>query len=57
MVPASEARAWMDCEHPIAYEPPRLRRLGNVLDVTLGGSPGTGDSGSPTLQAPIGPPI
>ncbi len=29
-----------------AYEPPALTLLGDVRDLTLGGSPGTGDSGA-----------
>lgn len=28
------------------YRTPRLERLGDVRDLTLGGSPGAGDSGS-----------
>jgi len=28
------------------YEPPALTALGDVRDLTLGGSPGTGDSGN-----------
>ncbi|MCB1628644.1 MAG: lasso RiPP family leader peptide-containing protein [Xanthomonadales bacterium] len=32
------------------YETPELRSLGDVRDLTLGGSPGTGDSGNPSLQ-------
>jgi len=36
-------------ETPRPYEAPRLRRYGDVRDVTLGPSNGTGESGSPTL--------
>lgn len=32
------------------YEAPQLRELGDVRDLTLGGSPGTGDSGSAATQ-------
>ncbi len=31
------------------YDPPRLVRYGDVRDVTLGPSPGTGESGNPLL--------
>jgi hypothetical protein len=34
----------------LAYDPPRLTSLGDVRDLTLGGSPGTGDSGNPGTQ-------
>jgi len=30
-----------------AYACPRLEVLGDIRDLTLGGSPGTGDSGNP----------
>lgn len=33
-----------------AYEAPRLTPLGDLRQLTLGGSPGRGDSGSPTTQ-------
>jgi hypothetical protein len=33
-----------------AYETPVLIRLGDVRDLTLGGSPGSGDSGDPGAQ-------
>jgi hypothetical protein len=41
--------------HPVevgreVYEAPRLLALGDVRDLTLGGSPGTGDSGNASLQ-------
>lgn len=39
------------------YVSPRLRSLGDVRDLTLGGSPGSGDSGAPTQQNIPGPPI
>lgn len=34
----------------VAYVPPVLRTLGDVRDITLGGSPGSGDSGNPGTQ-------
>ncbi len=37
-----------------AYEPPRLDVLGDVRDLTLGGSFGNGDSGSPEAFKPLG---
>lgn len=40
-----------------AYAPPELLRLGDLRSVTLGGSPGSGDSGAPTAQNIPGPPI
>jgi len=33
-----------------AYQKPRLICYGDVRDVTLGGSPGGGDSGTPTTR-------
>jgi hypothetical protein len=33
-----------------AYVSPVLTSLGDVRDVTLGGSPGSGDSGAPATQ-------
>lgn len=33
-----------------AYEPPVLRPLGDVRELTLGGSPGSGDSGGSFTQ-------
>lgn len=33
-----------------AYEAPTLILLGDVRDLTLGGSPGSGDSGSPGAE-------
>lgn len=33
-----------------SYESPALTPLGDVRDLTLGGSPGTGDSGDPGTQ-------
>jgi hypothetical protein len=38
------------------YEPPRLTPLGDLRDLTLGGSVGRGDSGAVTRQARIGGP-
>lgn len=37
-----------------AYTPPRLQSLGDLRDLTLGGSPGLGDSGMPAQFAPLG---
>jgi len=34
----------------LIYASPTLKFLGDVRDVTLGGSPGTGDSGDPGTQ-------
>lgn len=36
----------------LPYITPRLELLGDVRDLTLGGSPGTGDSSQPFLQNP-----
>ncbi len=37
----------------LPYAPPRLEVLGDVRDLTLGGTPGLGDSGNPmNFQAP-----
>ncbi len=36
--------------HRAAYVAPELRVLGDIRDLTLGGSLGTGDSGSPRTQ-------
>ena len=30
------------------YSVPTIQRMGNLYEVTLGGSPGAGDSGNPT---------
>ncbi len=32
------------------YEKPCLKPLGDIRDVTMGGSPGTGDSGNASIQ-------
>jgi hypothetical protein len=37
-----------------AYARPRLEVLGDVRDLTLGGSPGIGDSGDPLNFEPPG---
>ncbi len=37
-----------------AWEPPKLTKLGDVRELTLGGSPGAGDSGNPTTFRPPG---
>lgn len=34
----------------IAYQKPELRCLGDLRELTLGGSLGTGDSGNPGIQ-------
>ena len=39
---------------PRQYNPPKLVDFGDVRDVTLGGSPGIGDSGPPV--PPLKPP-
>lgn len=36
-----------------AYTPPVLSRFGDVRSVTLGGSPGGGDSGNEFIQQPF----
>ena len=36
------------------YETPRIIDRGDVRDVTMGGSPGGGDSGQPLVQLPPG---
>lgn len=41
------------CRRP--YRPPRLEVLGDVRDLTFGGSPGIGDSGFPNTN-PLGTP-
>lgn len=41
----------------VPYASPRLRSLGDLRVLTLGGSPGSGDSGAPTAQNIPGPPI
>jgi hypothetical protein len=38
----------------LAYDPPRLSLLGDLRDLTLGGSIGRGDSGAPTEQSVLG---
>jgi len=37
-----------------AYTPPLLVCLGDVRDLTLGGSPGTGDTGAALVERPPG---
>lgn len=39
-------------EQPKPYEAPRIEPRGDVRGVTLGGSPGIGDSGTPGIQEP-----
>ena len=39
-----------------AYRPPRLVRLGDVRNLTLGGSLGTTEAGGTRAQKPTGPP-
>jgi hypothetical protein len=36
------------------YTPPRLQLLGDIRDLTMGGSPGVGDSGATSPQFPAG---
>jgi len=36
----------------LPYIKPKLIRFGDVRDLTLGGSPGVGESGNPTLFQP-----
>jgi hypothetical protein len=38
----------------LAYDPPRLSPLGDLRDLTLGGSVGRADSGAPTRQSRVG---
>jgi len=51
----------IDCEDAVplrreepraAYIPPKLTSLGDVRGLTLGGTPGTGDSINPSIQKP-----
>lgn len=44
-------------EARVSYVRPHLRNLGDLRVLTLGGSPGSGDSGAPTAQNIPGPPI
>jgi hypothetical protein len=37
----------------LAYQKPELIRLGDLRDLTLGGSDGSGDSGDPGTQQPF----
>lgn len=39
---------------PAPYGTPRLSALGDLRDLTLGGSVGRADSGAPTRQARVG---
>ena len=41
-----------DRKHRKRYHQPRLQVLGDLRAVTLGGSPGTGDSGGDTTHFP-----
>jgi len=36
------------------YQKPSLHACGDVRDVTMGGSPGVGDSGNGALEKPFG---
>lgn len=36
------------------YRRPRLQRLGDLRSLTLGGSPGMGDSANSAIERPIG---
>jgi len=35
------------------YKKPQLTALGDIRDVTMGGSPGTGDSGNAFVERPF----
>ena len=35
------------------YIKPKLKNLGDIRDVTMGGSPGVGDSGAVGVQKPL----
>ncbi|HSG31730.1 MAG TPA: hypothetical protein VLB82_09310 [Thermodesulfobacteriota bacterium] len=37
------------------YKKPELKNYGKLKDITLGGSPGGGDSGNPGVELPPGP--
>ncbi|MCB1609619.1 MAG: lasso RiPP family leader peptide-containing protein [Xanthomonadales bacterium] len=39
-----------ELRQPRVYQPPKLVALGDVRDLTLGGSAGTGDSGGSGIQ-------
>jgi len=64
----SAARVWTSPDRPTSgnevrpmapparYSAPRLVVLGDLRDLTLGGSVGRGDSGAPTRQARVGGP-
>lgn len=52
--PAASARDRSESVYPSAerrraYSPPRVRALGELRDVTMGPSPGLGETGSPSL--------
>lgn len=36
------------------YKMPKIIQYGKLKDITLGGSPGTGDSGNPFVELPPG---
>ncbi len=46
---ACEKDRGLESERAI-YAPPELRALGDIRDMTMGGSLGTGDSGSAAIQ-------
>jgi hypothetical protein len=48
--PSPSAPAGTEILARAAYEAPKLVRLGDVRDLTLGGSAGTGDSGNAGSQ-------
>jgi len=49
-VPEGRARRQVDDKRP--YQSPRLTAHGDLRGVTMGGSPGTGDSGATLIQEP-----
>lgn len=50
--PAASAKNGQKPRKP--YRPPELMVCGDVRDVTMGGSPGVGDSGNGALEKPFG---
>jgi hypothetical protein len=49
--PSEQPAQQRDNAERLAYEPPRLSALGDLRQLTLGGSLGRGDSGNARLQA------
>ena len=50
-----ESRAPVDTGRRRPYEPPLLIRYGALTSLTLGGTPGVGDSGNPLTFRPPSP--